>query len=569
MRNTNTSGSARKAALLGATVMALAWSGATARTNDPAYLNYDGGAQLLGPNDVPVDGSITSLGSLGVVAGNGGAFTGSLGFRGVTQYDTRALNGGFSSIPPDTMGAVGATQFMETTNGGYAVFDKATGARTALISDGAFWTAAGQTQATLPNSLPAGNGDTRILFDRISNKWIVESFGASLDTIQIAVSTTSDALGPWKSTSFVAHAGGIADYPTIAIDGKAVYIGTNDFSAAGNYEGETLNIISRKDLFGATPTTASLKQFVTPLSAVLGGADPGYAIQGVNQLGNDAGKILAVSIQGPDLIRYNVNNPGTAVVTLSNVSYLGTTPYDANNPAAQPGDAIIGGPVIDTLDDRVSGAVWERNGLIYAVHVVTPTGTDHTAVVWTVSNAATNALVQEGAIGGKGDAYDYFQGAIAVNRSGQVVISYDRSSSDPATGAVSLFAQTFNPTPDGSLVSTGAVLLKVSDTIDYHNGSLEGAPAAGRQRWGDYAQVTVDPNNFENFWMIGEYAAEPNTPGAGHPGGTGGTRWGTWVTSLTLAAVPEPGAWAMMLLGFGVAGAAARRARATRRSVTA
>ena len=561
--------SRRKSALLGAAAMALAWSGATAATKGSDYFNYDGGPQLLGPNDLPIDGSIAALGNIIVVGGAPGAISASLGFKGVTQYDTRALNGGFSFVPPDTMGAVGATQFMETTNGGYAVFDKATGARTALISDGAFWTAAGQTQNHLPNGLPFGNGDARVLYDSISKKWIVESFAASLDTIQIAVSTTSDALGPWQSTSFVGHAGGIADYATLAIDSKAVYIGTNDFSAAGHYQGETLNILSRSNLFGATPTTTSLKQFVTPLSAIFGGADPGYAIQGVNQLGQDSGRILSVSIQGPDLIRYDVNNPGKSIATLSNVSYLGTTPYDSNNPAAQPGDAVIGGPLIDTLDDRVSSAVWERKGLIYAVHVVTPAGTGHTAIVWTVSNAATNALVQEGTIGGNGDGYDYFQGAIAVNKAGQVVISYDRSGSDLATGAISLFAQTFNPLADGSLVNTSTVLLKVSDTLDYHNGSLEGQPATGRQRWGDYAQVTVDPDNVASFWIVGEYAAEPNTPAAGHPGGTGGTRWGTWVSSLTLSAIPEPGTWTMMLVGFGLAGAAARRARKTRRALAA
>jgi hypothetical protein len=560
--------SAGKVSLFAAAALALLASAATARTNDPGYLVYDGGAQLLGPNDQPASsapysnniigaGSRSSGGSK-IIAGASASI--GLSFEGVSQYDTRNLNGGFSFIPPDTMGAVGATQFMETTNGGYAVFDKATGVQTQLISDGAFWTAAGQTEGTYPNGLPLANGDARVLFDSRSQKWIVESFAANLDSIQIAVSTTSNALGPWKSTSFTGFSGGIADYPTLAIDNKAVYIGTNDFDASSNYAGETLNVISRSDLFGATPTTTSLKQFFTPLSAINNGADPGFAIQGVNQLGNaDAGKILAVSIQGPDLIRYNVNNPGTPVATLSNVTYLGTTPYDTNSPGRQP--SALNPRVIDTLDDRVSSAVWERNGLIYAAHTVTPAGTDHTAIVWTVSNAATNALIQEGTIGGNGDGYDYFQGSIAVNDQGQVVIGYDRSGSDPATGKITFFAQSFNPTAGGALVSTGTYLLHVSPTNDYHNGSLDGQPAVGRQRWGDYSQVTVDPNNSDSFWMIGEFAREPNDAQNGHPGGTGGTRWGTWITDLNLTAVPEPATWAMMLLGFGLVGATARRTR--------
>jgi hypothetical protein len=566
----------RSLALLAATALTCVTTAANARTDDPAYLEYDGGAQVLGPDDMPIaPGGSVGTGFFGSVST--ATTPSSLSFQGVSQYDTRAVNGGFSFIPPDTHGAVGSTQFMETTNGAYAVFDKVTGTRTALIADGAFWTAAGQTQGKYPNGLPEANGDARILFDKVSKRWIVESFGANLDTIQIAVSKTSDALGAWKSTSFTGFSGGIADYPTLALDGKAVYIGTNDFTADGNYAGETLNVISRKDLFGATPKTTSLKQFFTPLSDVLNGSDPGFAIQGVNQLNNsDSGRILAVSIQGPDVISYNVNNPGTSFATLSNASYLGTTPYDANGPGRQPSAANP--RVIDTLDDRVSSAVYERNGLIYGVHTVTPTGSDHTAIVFTVSNAATGALVQQGMIGGNGDGFDYYQASLAVNARGQVVIGYDRSGSSPVDGTISVFAATFKSKVDGTLVQTGTQLLHVSSTNDYHNGSIDGQVAAGRQRWGDYSQVTVDPNDKNIFWVIGEFAREPNDVANGHPGGTGGTRWGTWISSIDMStalgapvrgaarlaglgasAVPEPDSWALMLLGFGVIGASARR----------
>ena len=151
-------------------------------------------------------------------------------------------------------------------------------------------------------------------------------------------------------------------------------------------------------------------------------------------------------------------------------------------------------------------------------------------------------------------------GSIAVNSQGQVVIGYNRSGFDVATGKISVMARTFNTALDGSLVATsGEILLKTSLVDDYHNGSVFGGVATGRQRWGDYSQVSVDPDDIHKFWVIGEFAREYDNAAGGHPGGTGGSRWGTYIAAVT--AVPEPTTWAMMLAGFGVVGALGARRR--------
>lgn len=507
---------------------------------DPGYYDYDGGMAIESPSG-PVES--TSPGLPPPV----------LSFMGISQVDVRALHGNFSAIPPDTMGAVGKTQFMETSNGAYAVYDKKTGARTKLIGDGNFWAAAG-----LPASYPSGlaNGDSRVLFDTKSQRWVVMSFGPSLEQIQIAVSKTSDATGPWQGTIFTGfsdgHGTGVADYPTLAIDNKAVYIGTNDYTqtsgACGSYSlcGTTLNVINRNDLFGpGAPTTASLKQFNTPLFS----DETGFAIQGVNQAqgSNDSGKVVAIGILNYGPVRYDINNPGTPGATRTAPVLVDPTPYDSNNPARQPD----GSRVIDPLDDRISSAAWEWGGKIYAVHTITPVGSDHTAVEWYVINAATNAVVQKGLIGGNGDGFDYYQGTIVVNKYGQVVISYNRSSFDPGVGKVSILAQVYDQIAggDGAIKSRGERLLYVSPLDDYHNGSPEGQPPAGRQRWGDYAQVTVDPDNPFDFWIVGEYAYRYDSP-------VSFSRWGTWISVVN---TPEP--LTMSLFGAGLAGvfAAARR----------
>ena len=517
----------------------------------PAYLTYDGGTTFL-----PPDGTSGPVGGFG-----GGPLSPNvpLSFNGITQLDVRGLHRNSSAIPPDSHGAIGATQFFETTNGAYAVYDKVTGTRTALWADGAFWLAAGQPTHY---ALDFANGDSRVLFDKPSQKWIIESFDASLENIQIAVSDTSDALGTWKSTSFTAyadgHGTGIADYPTLAIDNNAIYIGTNDFSrTAGtcpipsiSFCGTTMNVISRKDIFGlGGPATGSLKQFYTPYFTV----DDGFAPQGVNQLGSDTGKVVAIGVNNFGPVRYDISNAGKATATKSASTLVDPiTAYDPNQPAAQPD----GTRNIDASDDRISSAAWEFKGKIYAIHTITVTGEQHTSLEMYVIDAASNAIVQRTIIGD--GVHDYFQGSITVNGNGQVVVGYNKSGFGVGEN-VALWAQAFDPNPgySGALHLKGAaILLHLSPIGNYHNGSTQGSPAAGRQRWGDYAQVTVDPTNSQSFWIIGEYAL-------GYlPSPTNSfSRWGDWIANVTIGGVPEPQTWSMMIAGAGLIGASLRRRR--------
>ena len=48
--------------------------------------------------------------------------------------------------------------------------------------------------------------------------------------------------------------------------------------------------------------------------------------------------------------------------------------------------------------------------------------------------------------------------------------------------------------------------------------------------------MSVDPANEQSFYLIGQFAREYNNAAGGHPGGTGGSRWGTWVANVTVTA---------------------------------
>ena len=545
-------------ALAGAVMMLCAYGGVQAQAARASFLEFEAKELLLGDlnGGGPLGGSAVRSIASGPVL---------LGFEGPSQYNAASFNRSF--IPPDTMGAIGASQYMAVTNGVYGVYSRA-GAALSVQSDVAFWAAAGKTDA---------NGDSRILYNSDVNRWMVISFAASVANIQIAVSDTSNALGPWKSTEFSGFAGGTADYPTLAMDKSSVYIGTNNFKVGCNpgspssnsFCGVSLNIIPLNSVFAAAPTVTNMKQFVTPYTYTASEPDRGYAIQGVN--GNTSattGKIVATSLLAFDNIAYNVSGlsaASSAGATQGAVSYLGLAPFTDPGAARQPATITANQRITDTLDSRISSNVYETQGKIITVQTV-DSGSDHASVRYTVTDATSNAILSQGEIGSS--SFDYFQGSVAANAGGRVVIGYNRSGATTADlhgdgladGNVSFMARTYVLNAAGVLVATsGELLLKAGLTSDYHNGAIDGDTATGRQRWGDYSQVSVDPTDSNKFWAIGEFAREYNNAAGGHPGGTGGSRWGTYIAEIS--AVPEPSTYGMMALGMAVVGGMVMRRR--------
>lgn len=166
---------------------------------------------------------------------------------------------GCNCAPPDTNGAVGLTQYVQSVNIGVQVFDKATGASLlGPVSIGSLWAGFGGVCET------NGNGDPVVLYDQLANRWLISQFaGTGVPNHEcIAISQTSDATGAYYRYDFNLTPAGnnFYDYPHLGVWPDGYYMSMNVFNSAGTaYLGGLAFAFDRAKMVAGPPAT-----FVTP-----------------------------------------------------------------------------------------------------------------------------------------------------------------------------------------------------------------------------------------------------------------------------------------------------------------
>lgn len=452
------------------------------------------------PNPLPKSApAAAAVPAVAVPAPSGDAPPLTASFRGIAMAETDGW------IPPDPNLAVGPGHVLAVVNETIALFDKA-GARQGIKTLQAFF-------GTDPE---LSVFDPKVAYDPWAKRYLVIALSGRTGTesfYRIAASRgkyPTLARSSWRFFRLNAGKNGAnqtanwADYPGIGFDARsdgAVYVTSNQFSAAGAFQYAKIRVLKKTQLYEGT-SKVTWKDFWGMKNAngsLVFGIQPAQNLSDsprghlVNTARTGGGKVTYWRVKG---------DPGSP--TLSRHATLAVIPYAEAAPAAQPT-----GPDIDTPDCRVMNAFFQ-DGTLYTTftHAFDADGDANDQ-----DESAVRLLGIDG--GAKAVLFDYplalpgrflYWPGIGVDAAGSVYAVFACSGPDLRASAC------YTAWGAGEAVPRVPALLKEGEQA--YSLSFD-----GRVRWGDYAGVARDPVTGE-VWVSHEYAKDVGEVTA---------EWETWI----------------------------------------
>lgn len=392
--------------------------------------------------------------------------------------------------PPDTDGAVGATQYVSLVNTDLAVFDKTSGnAIYGPVAVNTLWSGFG-------GGCESNNdGDGVVIYDRAANRWVISQFSVSTTPYLqcVAVSQTSDATGAWNRYSFDYGNTDFPDYPKMGSWPDAYYETFNVFAGNSNIPYGNLCAYDRTSMLAGNAATQQCFQLSTAYAGILpsdldgttpppAGA-PNYLINyGTNSL---------------NLWKFHVDWTTPANSTLTgptNISVPSFSPLcNGLTCVTQPGTTNK----LDSLADRMMFRLAYRNfgdhESLVASHSV-KAGTKGGVRWYELRNpGGTPTVYQASTFAPDTTAYRWMP-SIAMDSAGDIALGYSVSTKT-------------NPSIKPSVAYTGRTPADALNTMQTEVNVItgNGVQTGGLHRWGDYSAMTVDPVDDCTFWYTNEY----------------------------------------------------------------
>ena len=454
-------------------------------------------------------------------------------------------------LPPDTDGAVGPNHYVQMVNSALAVFNKATGAMISgptLIKN--LWSSG---ECSVNN-----DGDPIVVYDQLADRWLISQFIASAAPSYaqcIAISTSPDPTGTYYAYEFDQSTTVFHDYPKIGVWPDAYYMTTNEFpsgqetnSGAGEFAFERAKMLAGQparfiwfdssnlaigaayipggqnptNLDGKLPPPAGAPNYIVEVDALPSTPDPTNSSAVLvmwkfhvdwdhpenSTLGTGSGIPVAV---GGGLYTAAAGHPDFQVPI---ANFVPAQCVYGEGPNCVPEKIVPGvnAATLDTLGDRTMFRVTYRNFGDHESMVVhhtvvtsadTPTGASRTGLRWyEVRNLSRTPTIYQQSTFAPLDPTNplwRWMGSAAMDHSGDITIGY--SASGPNYYPSIHYAGRLSTDPLNDLAQ--------GESVMFAGLGIQGFPL---NRWGDYSDLTVDPNDDCTFWYTQEYAPTNPTP---------------------------------------------------------
>ncbi|MFA8449271.1 MAG: T9SS type A sorting domain-containing protein [Bacteroidales bacterium] len=414
------------------------------------------------------------------------------------QDDFNGLTDPGYSIPPDVNGAIGENHIVVTLNAGFAFLDRK-GKRLGATSMYQFFKSIPQKSSLF---------DPKVLYDEFEDRWMITCCDGSnpkISRLLFAVSKTPDPTKSWTFYILEADPDKLAwlDYPSMGFNKKWIGISGNMYGAK-NYV--VLFLIDKKRAYAGEkdPGIYRLKttQRLTIVPAVTHDneeEDLYCASTGSGEY--KGGGLLTVSRAfGP------VDNPEYEILYYSQgrLNWENNPSKDYNNFLPQKGSSRN----ISAVDTRLQKLVY-RNKHLYAVHtafrpIKNPKRT--TALWWHIDLRGN--VINQGVVEDLANKEHYAFPNIDVNKYGDLVVGVGIFNKNQYASA----GYAFRAADDDRNTIRKPYQYKDGKATYYKTFG------SGRNRWGDYSAVAVDPKNDSDFYVLQEYAESKSS----------NDRWGTW-----------------------------------------
>ncbi|GEM_PF-4513178 len=417
-----------------------------------------------------------------------------------------------SSIPPDPILAVGETHIVELVNRTASIFRKSGTLETSITL--ATW---------FSNVSPPSHGpfDPKVIYDHHAERWVILALATDDSTESyylVSVSDDSDPMGDWWNWKLDAALDGStpsdnwADYPGLGFDDdEAVYITSNQIEYGVGFDYAKLRILKKAEIYWTGSGSViswydfwdwndvnGHPAFTWKPAHVFGDPDPAadQYLAGIRHLVGGGASIVTV---------WAVHDAGTLVPSLTRHATVSVRPFSYPPDAPQPGNPAVW----DSIDTGACAHMQDvqfRFGHLYCTFCERwdfGSGDEVCAIRYLKIDIVSKTAVIDKTYGK--DYHAYYYPAIYTDNNRHIFIVFNRSSTDEYPGC------------RYTALYTGDTDTRSSQTLRDGEGNYEDLDAYGRNRWGDYSGIGVDPCDDLTIWMCSEYATASSTV------------WGTWI----------------------------------------